>query len=76
MRMKLESEVMREQAREERNQRRLEALLRIFAGILAFTAGMTFMVMVTQPDAKGAGACFAIAFVGAVACWAGGEPSR
>lgn len=74
MRMKLETEVMRQEAREERNQRRLEKLLRFFAVGLAFVAGMTFMVMVTQPDAHGAGAIFAISFVGAVACWAVGEP--
>lgn len=74
MRMKLETEVMRQKARDERNQRRLEGLMRIFSGILAFAAGMTFVIMVTRPDAKGIGITFAVAFVGAVVCWVQGEP--
>lgn len=74
MRMKLETEVMRERAREEREQRRLEAVLRMFAGIMAFVAGMTLMVVILRPDAKGAAVAFAIAFVGAVVCWVQGEP--
>ena len=74
MRMKLETEVMRQKAREEREQRRLEKLLRFFAVGLAFAAGMTFAIMVTRPDAKGIGITFAFAFVGVVVCWVQGEP--
>ena len=71
--MKLETEIMREQAREERNQKRLASLLRIFAGIMAFLSGMCFMTIFLKPDAKGVGFMFAISFVGTVLLWVGGE---
>lgn len=73
MRMKLETEIMREQAREEREKRRLASLLRIFAGILAFLAGMAFMTLFLKPEAKGVGFIFALCFIGAVVLWVGGE---
>lgn len=74
MRMKLETELMREKAREERNQRRLEGLMRIFAMIFAFVAGMTFMVIVMRPEAKGVWPVFLTAMIGGALCGAGGEP--
>ena len=76
MRMKLETEVMREKAREARAQKRLEATLRVFALIFSFCAGMTLMALVMNPDANGAGWAFAFSFIGAVVCWVNGEPRR
>lgn len=75
MRMKLETEVMREKRRKEKQDKALEFVLRMFGMILAFVSGMTFMVMVTNAEAKGAGVIWAISFVGAIACWAVGEPT-